>query len=220
MSLLAFISFTFLPFIFVVVFAFLIIYRRDFLIHTLIFTSIFSFFAIFISSILQLSISLLFSHFLKQKGTLSLIFNSFIYSGAIEEITKSLFFYYILVFFEPANIEKTKPIIQSYSKETRQQLLILAMFFASCFAGFENISYMVFNIKLLPIRLITASLFHILVAPYYLKAISRQNSIRLIFIIIPILLHGIYNMLAMIGGAFLPLSFVIIFFLGVRMLIN
>ncbi|MGP1438084.1 MAG: PrsW family glutamic-type intramembrane protease [Treponema sp.] len=215
MNTLIFISILLLPFIFNIIFIFLNFHQKTFKIYTLLFTTIFSFLAIIISSFLQLFLSHLFSQFLKQESFLTLLFNSFIYSGAIEEITKFLFFYCVLIFFVPSHI-KERALMQIYDKKSRKKLLILVMFFASCFAGFENIAYIVLNIKLLPIRLITATIFHILIAPYYLKAISKEKSICLSFLMRPILLHGTYNIFMMIGGVFFSLSFVIIFFLLIK----
>lgn len=215
MSIFTFILVAFIPFIFSVILAFCLI-KKNVSVCFVLLATLFSFLAIFISSIFQLVISFFLSHFLTQQDVLSILFASFIYSGAIEEIIKFIFFYYLLVFFKPSNIEVISPIMLSSNKKMKMQLIILAIFFASCFASFENIAYIVLDIKLLPIRLITASLFHISIAPYYLKAISKTKNIYFSFLSIPILLHGIYNMFVMIGGIFSIFSFILIFFLLVK----
>ena len=211
-----FIYFTLAPFIFSVIFAFFLIYNTNLSIYILLIVSLFSFLAIFISSLLQLLTSFLLSQFLQQENTLTIFFNSFIYSGAIEEITKFLFFYVVISFVIPSHCKKLEENATYHFEKAKKQFLILVMFFASCFAGFENIAYMVFNIKILHIRLITATLFHIFVSPYYLKSIPKTNNIRPSFLIIPIFLHGTYNILITSGGIFSLLSFVIILFLVIR----
>ena len=202
-----FIYFTLAPFIFSVIFAFFLIYNTNLSIYILLIVSLFSFLAIFISSLLQLLTSFLLSQFLQQENTLTIFFNSFIYSGAIEEITKFLFFYIVISFVIPSHCKKLKENATYHFEKAKKQ---------SCFAGFENIAYMVFNIKILHIRLITATLFHIFVSPYYLKSILKTNNIRPSFLIIPIFLHGTYNILITSGGIFSLLSFVIILFLVIR----
>jgi len=114
--------------------------------------------------------------------------------------------------------DNEKKDMYSNFEEPRNELVILAMFFTSCFASFENIAYTIFNIKVLPVRLITASLFHIFIAPYYLKAISKTKNINFSFLALPIILHGAYNMFITMGGFFLAFSFIIILFLLIQTL--
>ena len=211
-----FVYFTLVPFIFSIILAFLLIHNRSFSMLTLLIVDLFSFLAIIISSVLQLLTSSLFPSLLSEENILTLFFNSFIYSGAIEEIVKFFLFYTILVLIIPSNYKNQEQNAQSRSNKIERQLLTLAMFFASCFAGFENISYIIFNIDILTIRLITASLFHILIVPYYLKTFSKTKRIKVSSLTIPIILHGTYNMFIMIGGLFSFFSFVILFFLLTR----
>ena len=220
--------FIFIPFVFAIVFVFFLVCKKSFAMHVLLLTVLFSFFAIFISSILQLFIFRLFYDFLKRIpiSFFQHFFHSFIYSGFIEEVIKFFFFYCVLVFFVHPYIQRAKGI--SYSDNIRKrELILLVMFFASCFAGFENIAYILLNTSswdimwryisnLLCIRLFTASLFHIFVSQYYLKAISKENRINFAFLLIPIFLHGIYNFFVAIGGVFFKISIVIIIFLLVR----
>ena len=203
-----------LPFLFSVPLAFFLI-QKGLSLYTISLTSLFSFFAILASSILQLLISFCFSQFLKEEKLTTVLFTSFVYSGAIEEIIKFFFFHCTLAFFIPTYVEMATPITHHPSQKLRKQLFILAMFFASCFAGFENISYIVLNIKLLPIRLITANLFHIFIASYYIDTKCTKKS-YFSFLIVPILLHGSYNMLIMTESILSIFAFIIILFLLLR----
>ncbi len=206
-----FICFVFFPFIFSVFFSFFLVCRMGVQVYAVLYASLFSFLAILVSSILQLLIFFLFSPLLGQREILNLFFDSFIYSATIEEMIKFFLFYYFLL-----RVKYSSSLTISNEEKNKNQILILVMFFASCFAGFENISYMLFEIRLLPIRLVTASLLHILVSPYYLKAIIKTKNIHTSVLIIPIILHGTYNLLVTLGGVFFLLSFVIIFFLLIQ----
>ena len=216
MSVFSFLCFAFFPFVFSVVFFFFLVCEESLSLRSILFATLFSFLSVVTSSSLQLLLSFLFPSLLRQTELLTILFDSFVYSGVVEEVTKFFSFYCFLVFCMPLNVKCLADTISLSDEKYRKQLLMLAMFFASCFAGFENIAYMVFNINTLTIRLISATLFHIFVAPYYLRAFSNTKDINLSFIIIPVLLHGMYNMFIILGGAFFLFSFIIIFFLFVH----
>lgn len=88
--------------------------------------------------------------------------------------------------------EETNIILKQNAKEC----VLLIMFFASSFAGFENIAYIAIDPNIWPYRLFSASLLHILLSPIYVGVLRNTTLSFFSSVMIAIILHGSYNFIA------------------------
>ena len=161
-----------------------------------------SFIAVLFALLVQHCISSVALHIASNDTFAQMIFNSFLYSATIEEISKIFFFFttYKLLHLRQQAKEKTNSTsIRTISR--------LAMLFASSFAAFETVSYSIYEPQLLFIRLFSASLLHILVAPIYVGIFKKQ---MLLSIFASISIHGIYNLLVEASSVTFPFSFLVL----------
>ncbi len=198
--------FILLPFVFSFIFAFVIFYTKAFGLGVLLFLCLFSLVSVLLSSFLQVFTCPI-------SKTQSLFFSSYLHSALIEECIKCTIFYFSLLIFVPE--ARNRKDVYKYNSNVFEkslfELFMFAMFFASSFSAFENISYFLLETKTLPIRIFTSSFLHILIAPYYLLVLSKHKKYNiLLFLIVPILLHGTYNLFMKLGNVFFA-SIIIIF---------
>ena len=207
---------TFFPFVFAFVIAFFLFYKYATPLYIPFVVSIFSFCSVFVSSLLQVLFSFLQINIRNYSFFLGTLFNSYIYSSTIEESIKVLFFYFVLRLFYQ-NF-KGKENIKSASLKTgnAKMILLVAMFFAACFAAFENISYIAKDINTLATRMCTSTLLHIFIAQYYLYLKSNWYKKIFLSVCVPIFVHGSYNLFIALNGKFVILSFVILIFIIIQ----
>ncbi|MGP1576506.1 MAG: PrsW family glutamic-type intramembrane protease [Treponema sp.] len=129
----------------------------------------------------------------------------------------------LLVFSAIAGYYGSIPIMQRTAKhqQVRLQLpessgitlysmcLVYALFFGLSFGGFETLSYTIRDSSILPYRMVSATALHGGIASFYCtfwykthRASDHQAAKRLSFVLLPILLHGLYNTFSVLGGIF------------------
>ena len=206
----------FFPFIFAFIIAFVLFFVYATPLRIPFVISLFSFCSIFLSSVLQVLLSSLQIKIKDYSTFLLTLFNSYIYSATVEEGIKLLLFYFFLHFFCP-DFEK-KGGIEGVSPKARDSKIsiFLAMFFAACFAAFENISYVATDFRTLPIRMVTVTFLHISIAQYYLYIKANWQKKIFLSLLLPIFIHGSYNLFIALKGKFVILSFAILLFLVVQ----
>ena len=135
----------------------------------------------------------------EQPAPVFLLFQSFISAALIEEGVKAALFRLLM--------RSTAHIRQRPAK----QLILIAVFFALVFSGFENISYAIRYPQFRYLRLITASVLHGSLGIFYTQGLHTKNRRQLtVSVISAALLHGLYNVFVSIGGIFTVFSVAVI----------
>lgn|GEM_PF-1216267 len=200
MSLTLFFFVVFAPFIFSFVVAFVIFYRSRFSFSALLVLSLFSLLSLLFASFAQALLSSLID---LQNASFASIFRAYIYSSFIEECFKILVFYFFskyllnrfLLFKKDDERGEVIKDCNAVSENTKDSVFLI-MFFASSFAGFENIAYIAIEPNIWSYRLFSANLLHILLSPIYARILNNRVSSFFSSIMLATILHGSYNFIA------------------------
>lgn len=209
MSLALFFFVIFVPFIFSFVIAFVIFYKRIVSFSALLTLSLFSLSSLLLASCVQVLASPL-SSLQGVSPIFASIFRAYVYSSLIEESSKIFIFYlfakcllnrFLLTKRNNNTRENYIKDCSVVSKNNARGSVLLIMFFAASFAGFENIAYIAIEPNIWSYRLFNASMLHILLSPIYVGIFNDRIRSFVYSIVIATILHGSYNFVACNVGA-------------------
>lgn len=197
-----------------VVWAFFVIKKENLSAKTLLYIFLFSFFAVFISILMQKVIYFFSQDFLKKAGyAYYLVFDCFIHSSLPEETVKALLFYIFIKLIWMQKIKNTDSLTSAQTGPNIRALLLLSVFYGLIFASFENVAYVIRYPESIWIRTFTSNILHAGLGVYYLEtgiAQGKKKPIRPF--LVTWLIHGFYNMFFSIGSYFIIFGIVLVFF--------
>jgi len=210
-----------LPFFLVFFFAFYLFFSEKLPPYIPLFLVLSSFISVLSALIIQHYLTFFVLHLLgKENHFYYTIFNSFVYSATIEEISKIFFFFLSCNLLRLTSRFKVKLQIEKTQQVnilSEKTISVLAMFFASSFAAFETVGYSIHEPKLLFLRLLTATLLHIFISPIYVGIFKKKV---LSSIALSIAIHGTYNFLVDASNITIPLSFCLLILLLLKTIHN
>lgn len=211
-----------LPFLLVFLLAFRLFLIEKLFPHIPLLLVIFAFASLLFALFLRHYLSFLTLYLSSRDSFSQVLLDSFLYSATVEEVSKILFFFIsckvlrlvpnvLSPHVASMALHSTQKSCQAEGRvndakkideESRKKLAVLAVFFATSFAAFENVGYSLYEPEVLLLRFCTATLLHILIAPFYLGIFKSQLHV----IAVSSIIHGTYNFLITLGSVGFLLS--------------
>lgn len=204
----------FLSFAVAIAWAFIIAKKGKLSVKFLLYVFLASFFAVFVSILMQGIIDLAARNFFNGGVyPYGIVFDSFIHSALPEEAVKALFFsIFVKFFFKDWVVSKDKG--KPYQNPSHiKKLMFISVFYGLIFASFENLAYAIRYPESLLVRAFTSNILHAALPIYYVEISMVRNTRRVIPpLIFTWIIHGLYNMFFLIGSYFVVFGVTFVLF--------
>jgi len=206
-----------LPFVIVFFISFYLFLTGKLQVYIPLFFVLSSFASVLFALIFQHYLSSIVLHLETKNHFHYILFNAFIYSASIEEISK-MFFFFLTCNFLHLGVQSNMQFKNAVNKTNLQQIQSkiipgVAMLFASSFAAFETVGYAIYEPSLLFFRLFSATLLHIFIAPIYAGMFKKKV---LSSMALSIAIHGTYNFLIDASNITFPFSYAVLIILFLK----